>query len=107
MRPVEEVVAVTRIEEDGGAGGNAEEDEIGHRADDRGSQGKIGGSEARAVDAEVGDVGRAGRAEGHLDALAGAGGALGEGAVGALSDVAQVVEEDPVWGVVGLVLVLG
>ena len=59
------------------------------------------------MDAEVGDVGRTGRAEGHLDSLGGAGGALGESGIGAFSDVAQGVEEDPVWGVVAVSLAVG
>lgn len=52
----------------------------------------------------MGDVGRPGGAEGHFDAVAGAGGALGEGGVGASGDVAQGVEEDPVRGVVAFAL---
>ena len=75
-----------------GVDGDAKEDEIGVGGDDLGSC--VGEVEAGAVDAEVGDKWRARGAEGHLDAQAGARGALGRGGVDEVGDVAPPVEED-------------
>ena len=75
-----------------GVDGNAEEDEVGVGYDDLGSC--VGEVEAGAVDAEVGDMWRAGGAEGHLNAQAGARGTLSRGGVDEVGDVAPPVEED-------------
>lgn len=50
--------------------------------------------QAGAVDAQVGEEGRAGGVEGHLDRQAAARGARCGGGVGKVGDVAPQVEED-------------
>jgi hypothetical protein len=82
-----------------------EEDEIGIRTDNLGRNHKTGGSNIWAVDTKVGDLGRAGGVEGHLDEFAGARFAVGEvGVAVVVTHIAKDVEENPVWGGVAIAL---
>lgn len=100
-RRVEEVVEEALAGHGQGVDAEAEEDEVGLRADHPGNLREVVGREAGAVDAKVGDEGRGGGAEGHLDGLPVARQGLCEGGVAAFRDVSRSVEEDPARGAVG------
>ena len=67
-------------------------------ADYAGPLREVGLLDARAVDANAGDTRRVGGAEGGLDGVAGPRDGFGGGGVGAVSDVRQRLQEDPVGG---------
>ena len=98
VRHVDEVVVVFHAQLCIWAQGEVEQDEVGLGSYDHGRPLEIGGCGAGKVDAEVGDVGRAGDGDGHLDEFAGAHHGIGEGGVGATG------VEETAWGIMALAL---
>ena len=98
VHPVHEVVVQSQVQQRQGVDGDADQHDVGIRAEDLGRQERIAiGTdmiEARAVDGEVGEGWRAGGAEGHLDGEAGARRRRSGGPVVTVGDVAIEAEQD-------------